>query len=132
MAWTRRNGANDPFVQSGRALQEVFTDLPALRSRINVSGLRSEHIAAPGHHGYQRASVLKYRTGLGNRPWKDHLRHPGAQAPGRPPFRSSSRRRRQGNETSLISLDRCNRAVRRSLSPRCSGARNRALQQEGT
>jgi hypothetical protein len=57
VAWTRRNGANDPFVRSGRALQEVFIDLSALRSRINVSGLRSEHIAAPGHHGYQRASV---------------------------------------------------------------------------
>jgi hypothetical protein len=69
MAWTRRNGANDPFVQSGRALQEVFIDLPALRCRINVSGLRSEHIAAPGHHGYQRASVLNtgqaLETGLG-------------------------------------------------------------------
>jgi hypothetical protein len=54
-AWTRRNGANDPFVRSGRALQEVFIDLPALRCCINVSALRLEHIAAPCHHGHRRA-----------------------------------------------------------------------------
>jgi hypothetical protein len=58
MAWTPRNGANDPFLWSGRALQEVFIDLSASRSCINVSGLRLEHNAAAGHHGYQRASVL--------------------------------------------------------------------------
>jgi hypothetical protein len=58
VAWTPRNGANDPFLWSGRAFQEVFIDLSASRSCINVSGLRLEHNAAPGHHGYQRASVL--------------------------------------------------------------------------
>jgi hypothetical protein len=35
----RENDASDPFVWSGRASQEVFVDLAALRSCINVSGL---------------------------------------------------------------------------------------------
>src|ERR1700730_14355357 len=48
----------DPNVWSGRALQEVFVDLSALRSCINVSGLCLERACAPGHHGYQRACVL--------------------------------------------------------------------------
>src|SRR5258708_24747912 len=50
--------ARDPNVWSGRASQEVFTDLSALRSCINVSGLGLERCCAPGHHGYQRACVL--------------------------------------------------------------------------
>src|SRR5450631_1860403 len=53
----RRNGAFDPNVWSGRALQEVFVDLV-------VSGLASMYPVsswscfAPDHHGYQRACVL--------------------------------------------------------------------------
>ena len=36
--------AFDPNVWSGRALQEAFVDLSALRSCINVSGLWLEHV----------------------------------------------------------------------------------------
>jgi hypothetical protein len=44
----------DPNVWSGRASQEVFVDLSALRSCINVPGLCLERRYAPGHHGCQR------------------------------------------------------------------------------
>ena len=37
--WKSGAAASDPHVWSGRALQEVFVDLAALRSCINVSGL---------------------------------------------------------------------------------------------
>jgi hypothetical protein len=54
----RAPSIHDPNVWSGRASQEVFVDLSALRSCINVSGLCLERRYAPGHHGCQRARGL--------------------------------------------------------------------------
>jgi hypothetical protein len=61
VAWTRKNGAYDPFVWSGSALQEVFIDLSALRSWTTLSGFRLEHFAAPGHHRYRRGTAGRER-----------------------------------------------------------------------
>src|ERR1700730_2387966 len=47
----------DPHVWSGRALQEVFVDLPE-RSLASMYPVSSWSCCAPDHHGYQRACVL--------------------------------------------------------------------------
>src|SRR5262245_596221 len=58
-----RSEAPDPFVWSGRALQEVFVDLADVRSCINVSGLRLELVCS--RPSWISARVRShYRTGL--------------------------------------------------------------------
>ena len=102
--------ARDPNVWSGRALQEVFVDLSALRSCINVSGPLTGACCAPGHHGYQRACGLISRQ-ASNGPFGS----PGFAGAGKtgPHLVSSSRRPRQGNGTmSSLSPDRRSSFVR--------------------
>jgi len=53
--------AFDPDVWSGRALQEAFVDLSALRSCINVSGLWLEHVLRAIMDISARASSLADR-----------------------------------------------------------------------
>ena len=52
-----RNGVFDPFVWSGRALQEDFVELAVAVLHQCIRPLIGA-CCAPGHHGYQRACVL--------------------------------------------------------------------------
>jgi hypothetical protein len=73
-----RNGAFDPNVWSGRALQEVFVDPAETVSHQCIRPLLGAR-CAPGHHGYQRACDL-----ISGQASTGHLGHQCSHAPGRP------------------------------------------------
>ena len=70
-------------VWSGRASQEVFVDLSVVRSCINVSGLRLEHVLRA------TMDISAPAFSLAGRPQVGHLGYQCSQAPGRPSSISS-------------------------------------------
>jgi hypothetical protein len=113
VALTRRNGANNPFVWSGRPLQAVFIDLWASRSCICIRLLGARCCCGPS---WISARLLShYRSSC--------LRQPGyADAARASGVRFILPQTRQGNGTSSLPPDWCNRAVRPFLRARKSGA----------
>src|SRR5499433_3889103 len=81
----------DPYVWSGRALQEV-SSIRQMRSRINVSGLRLEHVVLRAIMDISARAIS-----LADRPRTGHSGHQCSHAPGRPILHlvSSSRRPRR-------------------------------------
>jgi hypothetical protein len=76
----RRSAAEiDPLVWSGRASQENFVDLSALRSCINVSGLCLERVLLR-----TIMDISVHAISLADRPRTGHLGHQCSHASGRP------------------------------------------------
>jgi len=115
--------AFDPNVWSGRASQEVFVDLSALRSCINVSGL-DWSACAPSHHGYQRACGLISRQ-ASNGPFGSPVFARAGKTD--PPSRLDLSQTSAGNATmSSLAPVQCSsfvRAVSRSFVPACPTCR---------
>src|SRR5262244_3910849 len=112
----------DPYVWSGRALQEV-SSIRQMRSRINVSGLRLEHVVLRAIMDISARAIS-----LADRPRTGHSGHQCSHAPGRPILHlvSSSRRPRRVRAVGYV-IDRSSlRAVPlfvpggRSFVPACA------------
>src|SRR5579864_6203631 len=86
----------DPHVWSGRASQEHFVDLSALRSCINVAGLCLERVVLRAIMDVSARAVS-----LADRPRTGHVGQQGSHAPERPVLHLVSSSRRPRRETGI-------------------------------